>query len=353
MSRPCILISFPFVEGGGWNIPLGAACVDALRGLGFRVETFNPIAESRQGPGWKLLERLAVGAGRLTGHSRNEVRARLPWLEDAQRCARLLAAAREVRPDYLLVISTFTYPRFLLDALRREWGVRKAIGWCVEGPTWIGKPNAEADLYDHYFCIHRKGITNPKIRLLTALGFDPANYRRLDGEPKTHDLVFVGREKKRRVQWLSPLQGDGLQIWGPGWGRTTLADHHAAEGIFGAELNQLYNQAKIVLNVSAWENGNDGDGASALNLRIFDVPATGSLLLTDYAPGIEEYLEPDKEVVIAHSPEEMHDKARYYLEHDAERERIARAGWEKVQQLETYPQKMQRLLAACGIPLPN
>lgn len=349
MSQPTLLISFPFVEGGGWNIPLGAACVDALRGLGFRVETFNPIAASRQGPGWKLLERLAVGAGRLAGQSRNEVRARLPWLEDAQRCAGLLARAREVRPDILLVISTFTYPRFVLDALRRECGVHKTIGWCVEGPTWIGRPNDEAALYDHYFCIHRKGITHPKIQQLPALGFDPANYRRLDGVAKAHDLVFVGREKKRRVHWLSALQDDGIAIWGPGWGRTALAHRHAAEGIFGAELNQLYNAAKIVLNVSAWEN----EGDSALNLRIFDVPATGSLLLTDYAPGIEDYLVPDKEVVIARSPEEMAEKARYYLAHDAEREAIARAGWEKVQQLETYPQKMRRLLDACDIPLPG
>lgn len=350
---PTILISFPFVEGGGWNIPLGAACVEALRDMGFHVETFNPVAESRSGPGWKALERLALFGGRLAGLPRSEIRACLPWLEDARRCQALLAKACETQPDILLVISTFTYPRSLLARLRAECGVRQAIGWCVEGPTWIGRPNEEADLYDHYFCIHRKGITHPKIVHLPALAYDPANYSRLDGEPQTHDLVFVGREKKRRVAWLSALQNDGLKIWGPGWARSPLAACHAAEGIFGAELNQLYNRAKIVLNVSAWENGSDGEGHSALNLRIFDVPATGSLLLTDYAPGIEEYLVPDKEVVIAHSPEEMRDKARYYLAHDAEREAIARAGREKVQQLETYPQKMRRLLDACGIPLPG
>lgn len=37
------------------------------------------------------------------------------------------------------------------------------------------------------------------------------------------------------------------------------------------------------------------------------------MLLTDYAAGIEAYLQPDREVVIAHSPEEMRDEARCYL----------------------------------------
>ena len=100
--------------------------------------------------------------------------------------------------------------------------------------------------------------------------------------------------------------------------------------------------------VSAWSNHD----LNCLNLRILDVPATGSLLLTDYAPDIEEYLKPDREVVVAHSPEEMRDKVRYYLAHEAERERIALAGWERVQKMETYLQKMRRMLTACDIEPP-
>ncbi|GAB2876348.1 hypothetical protein GCM10027046_00130 [Uliginosibacterium flavum] len=219
----------------------------------------------------------------------------------------------------------------------------------MEGPTWAGNPDFESTLYDHYFCIHQCNIANPSIHFLPALGFDPQNFHKMAGLKKEHDIVFVGQEKKRRVEWLTPLQDLNLEIYGPKWEQTALSTKHASSGIFGADVNRLYNQSKIVINVSAWPQ----EASGCLNLRILDVPATGSLLLTDYAPGIEEYLIPDQEVVIAHSPEEMRDKARYYLEHEAERERIAQAGWAKVQTLETYPQKMQRLLAACGIPLPE
>lgn len=60
------------------------------------------------------------------------------------------------------------------------------------------------------------------------------------------------------------------------------------------------------------------------------MPACGSMLLTDFAPGIEDCLHPDREVIVAHTPEEMCDKAKYYFAQDAQREKVARAGWERV-----------------------
>lgn len=349
MDRPTLLMSFPFVEQGGeWGIPLGEACAQGLEALGFRVERFNPVVQGKGGPFWKSLERAAVLGGRLLGQSKPQTKARLPWLEESLRYRAIVDLARRTRPDYLLVISTFIYPPRVLQQLRAECGIRQAIGWCVEGPTWINDPNREAALYDHYFCIHRRGITHPGIDYLPALGFDPSAYQRLDNETKTQSLVFVGRQKARRVAWLSPLADLGLSLYGPDWEKSPLAANLRAPGVFGRELNLLYNRSQIVLNVSAWEN----DDTACLNLRILDVPACGAMLLTDHAQGIEDYLQPDREVVIAHTPEEMRDKARYYLAHDAQRERIALAGWERVQKMETYAQKMRRMLALCQIPVP-
>ena len=350
LEKPKILVSFPFVEegGGGGYIPLGEACVKGLESLGFRVEKFNPIVATKIGVGWKSLERAAVLAGRLVGRSKAQTKASLPWLEEARRYTGIVELARRLRPDYLLTVSIFTYPKNVVEQLSEECGIRQTIGWCVEGPTWIKDPNQEAELYDHYFCIHRSAIAHPKIRYLPAVGFDAAAYSRLEGERKTRALVFVGRKKERRVNWLAPLRDLGLEVYGPEWEKSRLAAQQAAPGIFGKELNLLYNRSKIVLNVSAWPN----DASTCLNLRILDVPACGSMLLTDYAPGIEDYLHPDREVIVAHTPEEMCDKAKYYLAHDAQREKVAQAGWERVQKMETYAQKMRRMIEICGIPIP-
>lgn len=352
MNRPTLLMSFPFVEQGGeWNIPLGEACAQGLEALGFRVERFNPVVQGKSGIFWKSLERAAVLGGRLLGESKAQTKARLPWRDESLRYRAIVDVARRTRPDYLFVVSTFIYPPRVLGRLREECGIRQTIGWCVEGPTWINDPNREAALYDHYFCIHRRGITHPAVQYLPALGFDPGTYQKIDGLAQTQPqvpLVFVGRKKERRVAWLSPLADLGLDVYGPEWEKSGLAANQRASGIFGSELNRLYNRSKIVLNVSAWEN----DESSCLNLRILDVPASGAMLLTDHAAGIEDYLLPDREVVIARTPEEMRDKARYYLAHDAQRERIALAGWQRVQTMETYAQKMLRMLALCQIPIP-
>lgn len=344
-----ILVCFPFVESHGkWNIPIGSACVDALKGLGFQVETFNPL--ENLGCSWldQTLERICVEGGHVFGGDRSRIKAGIPWGEESKRFRNLVDKAHQCQPDILFVISTFTYSPKVLDRLRRDCGVKKMIGWCVEGPTWLKDPNQEAALYDHYFCIHEHGIHHPSIQHLPALGFDPDTYSHLPGTPKTHDLVFVGREKKRRVEWLSQLRDCKLELFGPGWQKTALSTNLVADFICGPELNQLYNASKIVLNVSAWAN----DTADCLNLRILDVPATGSLLLTDYAPGIDQYLIPGKEVVVVKTPGEMLEAARYYLAHEDERELIASAGLARVRQLETYPQKMRRLLESCAIQLP-
>ena len=168
----------------------------------------------------------------------------------------MIGATRELSSTpgcFGLTLSTFTYPRRVLEQLREECGVRQMIGWCVEGPTWIKDPNQEADLYDHYFCIHRS-VVHPKIRHLPAVGSDTAAYSRLGGEPKSKPLVFVGRKKERRVNWLAPLGDLGLEVYRPEWDSSPLAACQSAPCIFGEELNLLYNRSKIVLNVSACPN---------------------------------------------------------------------------------------------------
>ena len=44
------------------------------------------------------------------------------------------------------------------------------------------------------------------------------------------------------------------------------------------------------------------------------------------------------------SPEELFDKVEYYLRHEEERERIAKAGYHKVTACYTYEKKLQKLL---------
>jgi spore maturation protein CgeB len=57
-------------------------------------------------------------------------------------------------------------------------------------------------------------------------------------------------------------------------------------------------------------------------LRLFETTGIGTCLLTDWKPNISELFEP----VTYRSPAEALEKARGLLDHEPERQKIARAG---------------------------
>ena len=60
--------------------------------------------------------------------------------------------------------------------------------------------------------------------------------------------------------------------------------------------------------------------------------ATGSMVISERITS-NPYLVPGRDYVEVSSPQEMYDKAKYYLEHEAERDEIAASGMQKVQAL--------------------
>jgi spore maturation protein CgeB len=113
-----------------------------------------------------------------------------------------------------------------------------------------------------------------------------------------------------------------------------------ARGAWGDALLSLYNTTKVVLNITNW----DPARYVALNQRVFDVPATGAFLLTDYSPELEEHYRIGEEIACFSSAEELRDKAGYYLAHDAERQAIARKGYAKARTLPTIADRMRSVL---------
>ena len=93
--------------------------------------------------------------------------------------------------------------------------------------------------------------------------------------------------------------------------------------------------SKIVLNISI---GDD------LNMRLFESMATGSFLLTNWLPTLGDLFEDGKHLVTYKTLDELVEKAKYYLEHDEEREKIAKAGQEEVLAKHTYSHRIQTIL---------
>jgi len=104
------------------------------------------------------------------------------------------------------------------------------------------------------------------------------------------------------------------------------------------EMPYIFKCSKINLNITAKTI------QSGLSQRIFDVLGAQGFLITNYQSEIPEYFEAGKDLVVYESEEDLLEKCRYYLEHEAERQEIALNGYRKVSQYHTYSIRMKEVL---------
>jgi len=112
-------------------------------------------------------------------------------------------------------------------------------------------------------------------------------------------------------------------------------------GISEEERTRLYYRTKIGINMHLSDRP-----AETGNMRMYEVPAHGMMLLCDKAgmDAHERIFTPDKEAAYYDSTDDAIAKIEYYLKHDTERESIARAGFARVHRDYDGETNMKRLL---------
>jgi spore maturation protein CgeB len=75
-----------------------------------------------------------------------------------------------------------------------------------------------------------------------------------------------------------------------------------------------------------------------------EILGAGQFLLSEDFPEAKELFEIDKELVVFNSLSELEEKIDYYLFHDKEREKIARAGYKKVKENYSYRKLLSGVL---------
>ena len=144
------------------------------------------------------------------------------------------------------------------------------------------------------------------------------------GLEKKYDVVFIGKNFGNRQMYVEYLESSGINVTvlGGGWksGRATQI-----------QMIEIFGQAKIVLNFSSSSNN---PGLKFLKGRIFEIPATGSFLLTEECKHLDEFFDIGNELEVFSTKEELLEKIKYYLNNEELREEIAKNGKKKV--LENY-----------------
>lgn len=161
----------------------------------------------------------------------------------------------------------------------------------------------------------------------------------------THDVVLVGGYSSRRELYLEGWGGLPLEIYGPGWRKQKRMFHPLYKrawqqrGIWGKDLVNFYHQTKIVINITSCPGKLTGQ-----NLRLYDVPATGTFLITDDSPEVRDMFKVGKEIEVFSSSEELADKTKYYLANSQARELIALNGYFATQRMLSYKDRMASIM---------
>ncbi len=104
------------------------------------------------------------------------------------------------------------------------------------------------------------------------------------------------------------------------------------------ELPKVYNSTAINLNISRTQL------RSAVNQRVFDVPACRAFLLTDYSEELEDYFVIGKEVGCYRDSDELDKLVRFYIDNPHVRAKIAEAGYERAVSEHNYAERMKRVI---------
>ncbi|MFB0516300.1 MAG: glycosyltransferase [Candidatus Neomarinimicrobiota bacterium] len=129
--------------------------------------------------------------------------------------------------------------------------------------------------------------------------------------------VIAKETFRYRAERLAYLKDTPLTVFGPAEWKDHLPDAMVQPPVDYQTVTPLiYRNSAVNLSLTTLQQ------ETALNQRYFDVPLCGGFLLGEWQESLAEHFDVDKEVVYFRNDEELKEKARYYLNHPAERQRI-------------------------------
>jgi spore maturation protein CgeB len=342
-----------------WN---GAATyyrgiIRALHELGHRVTFYEPDAYERQqhrdmaDPDWA---RVVVYSAQGT--------------DDLERCLKEASDS-----DVVVKASGVGVFDALLEArvLELQRPSTQVVFWDVDAPATLERVEQDSNdpfraLIPRYDHILTYGGGEPVVNAYKALGAKECVpiYNALD--PSTHhpvapdarfagDLAFLGnrlpdREARVEAFFLEAaelLPRSRFLLGGSGWGDRSLPENVKYLGhVYTQDHNALNCSARAVLNINRDSMARFGFSPAT---RVFEAAGAGASIITDAFKGVELFLEPGSEILVAYSGEEVADHVRRLTEADSKR--IGQAAMKRVLSEHTYAHRASKVEDVLGFKM--
>lgn len=208
--------------------------------------------------------------------------------------------------------------------------------------------------------------------ILSQWACNTAVYKPVLAEKKDIDASFVGQMKSGRVKVIEALRREGINVkcFGFGWPNGKISQ----EGML-----KIFSRSKICLNLTDRKKLWDPSVIARLflkksanriipdfhfidNLRAylhfpilhtharpFELAGCGAFTISGRSEDIGKYYKENEEMVFYDNVADLAQKIKYYLAHDAEREKIAEAGYRRTMGEHTYEKRFRGIINAVGL----
>ncbi len=254
------------------------------------------------------------------------------------------------------------------EALALRGPDRRVVYWDVDAPATLDRMQSDPDdpfreLVPEYDLVLTYGGGEPVADAYRSFGardcvpiynaLDPETHFPMPAEPDlTADLAFLGNrlpDREERVEefFFRParaLPSAVFLLGGSGWGERDLPENVRWIGHVRTGNHNAFNASpRAVLNVNRGSMARYGFSPAT---RVFEAAGAGACLITDDFRGLERFLEPEREVLVAREGEEVAEHLRALTEERARR--IGRAARERVLREHTYDRRAEEVEAVLG-----
>jgi spore maturation protein CgeB len=267
---------------------------------------------------------------------------------------------KEFKPDFILHTKDELPPKILQELSK----FTKVIQWYPDPviPEWLPPYVRASDI----FFTMSEGLVeefkkfNPNVFWLTQ-AFEPSFFEIKQIIPEdirtfSADVTFVGNlgskpQYLQRRESLERIIKEGFQLkwWGPRIPRKLstiplilrkLGRSYGGKFVWGEEYAKVAKLSKIFLAFDSMPHIR-----KSMSARMYTAVGCGAFYMCQHVDGIEEVIEPDREIITFHSEDEMIDKIKYYLPEEEKRKKIAEAGRQRVFKEHTYEVRLKEMLS--------
>ena len=275
---------------------------------------------------------------------------------------RLLSDLTGQRPDVVLVLKGDRIAPETVTELRRRTGATW-LNFYPDDPFSDIRSNrlafgpATLGAYDHCFIFAQhlaERYRSAGIERVSWLPFarDPHQHAPAGSNIQAEfDLVFAGNLDVERVRWLEgAAESSRMAIFGERTlaavpRRSPLRNVTFLPAAYGKDLSRALARGKISLNIMRAQN------RYSHNMRSFESPSSGVFTLSQRTPELSKMFSENTNIAFVDSPGSVAAAVDYWLQRDDARQKIALAGFRRVE-FDTYATRARAVLETAKICRP-